>query len=92
MGTAVLVGLFQAIVLGIALLLLPLPYAFIPWIAALAIGISVIGLKFRRTCCPQCGDSIQLPWRKIGTDRLHYYCPRCDIDWQTTYTSGGYIG
>ena len=52
-----------------------------------AIGFALQRIRFRRTKCEQCG---LLLWRKPEDDsRISFYCPSCDIIWETEITQDG---
>jgi hypothetical protein len=60
----------------------PAAVFFVAWVLAW-IGLDAVIL--RRYSCPSCGQRIAHPTilsRKAG-DPIHYYCSKCDIEWDT---------
>ena len=52
----------------------------------LPIPLAVLGLAFRWTKCPSCGEKIRVPWRSReyrSGGVLRYRCDHCRVVWTT---------
>ena len=55
------------------------------FLACIVFGMVFDWFRFRAYRCPSCGRTIDRPTLKpvgLGTPR-HYYCPACNIEWDT---------
>ncbi len=61
---------------------------FLVWIAG---WIMLEAVVLRTYSCPSCGHRIKgptIPSREAG-DPIRYYCPRCDVEWETGLSESG---
>lgn len=67
------------------------------WVAlAVFLGLIVSWIAadfvlFRRYQCPQCGTAVRKPTavNRSPADPILYYCPRCNIEWDTRLRESG---
>jgi predicted RNA-binding Zn-ribbon protein involved in translation (DUF1610 family) len=64
---------------------------FLSWIIGWIILDVVL---FRSYRCPSCGQRITTPTiqNRKADDPIHYYCPRCDTEWDTGLREPGVQG